>query len=175
MSRGASLRSSIVGFLVKNAQTGETEAVKRGHPRFSSCLCALEMMSMTDLNDLCEEALGDKGRTLEKQAVGMADIEGELHRSVPSSKRIKNILGMVSANRRKAVIGAATGGAVVGGAGAVATGALMNKLRRKSDSNTGVSDPSDPTKQAALEQDEGNNELINLIRSKLVAAESEDA
>lgn len=169
----------IAGFLVKNAATGETEAVMPGHPRFSACLGVIKLMGARDLTEFCEEARLAREDDLEKQAVGLTERLGMNPEEAlkagwtigkPGEERIRKFL------RRRTAVAAAAGGVA-----AVGTNALVRRIKRKSekpaDSYGGVYAPevAGYHKQAAYTPHPDNNALLRRLREKVVNDGPQDA
>ena len=169
----------IAGFLVKNATTGETEAVLPGNPRFDACLGVVRLMGTKDLTDLCRTAQAARDDELEKQAVGLGErlglnAEQAMEAGWPlgesGKSRIRKIL-----RRRTAVA------ALAGGGGAVATNALIQKMKRRADKPAdaygGVYSPEQAGyhKQAGYTPHADNNALLKRLKEKAVSDGTVDA
>lgn len=148
MTTKPALKGVIVGFIVKNADSGETETVKRGDPRFDVCVTARELMAMHDLNELCRDEIEQREGLLEKQAEKI-----NWHLLGQQGQRVEK------AYKRRPAIGAA-----IGAISALGSKAIIDKIRKKRSE-----------KRAAYQPHEDNRSLLDYLRSKTVGDDSEDA
>jgi hypothetical protein len=169
----------IAGFLVKNATTGETEAVLPGNPRFDACLGVVRLMGAKDLTELCRTAKTARDEELEKQAVGLGE---RLGLSAEEALKSGWPLGQSGENRIRKILRRRTvAAALAGGGSAIATNALIRKMKRKSDRPSddygGVYTPeiAGYHKQAAYTPHAANNELLERLRKKAVSDGTSDA
>ena len=169
----------IAGFLVKSATTGETEAVLPGSPRFAACLGVIKLMSSRDLTDLCKDAAASRDDELEKQAVGLGERLGMNAEEALSSGWMAGTTGQ---ERIRKVIRRRTAlAALAGGGGAMATNAIIQKMKRRAnkpvDAYGGVYTPEQAGyyKQASYVPHADNNALLERLRKKAVVDGTVDA